>query len=143
MSGNITPRGFADVSAPYGVPPPDPDAAARAGAEWGFASLALGGVFAVMAPPTYLLIEVVQQNSFGGFSHSDRLLAGLGGCLVAAIILALAATGVGFGIVGVNAARRHGRPIALGLAGLLLNALDLLIWAAAAAAWLGAFGNAL
>ena len=142
MASNITPRGFADVSAPFAGPPADYDAS-RAGAEWGFASLALGGVFAVMAPPTYLLIEIVQQNSFGGFSHSDRLLAGLGGCFIAVLILALEGVGVGFGVAGINAARRHGRPTALGLAGVMLNALDLLVWAAAALAWLSAVGNAL
>ena len=141
MAGNIIPRGFGDVSAPYVGPPAELDPLASAGAEWGLASLALGGVFAVMAPPTFLLIEYVQQNDFGGFSHSDRLLAALGGSFIAALILALEGAGVGFGVVGINAARRQGRPVALGLAGLLLNALDLLIWAAAAAAWLSAVGS--
>jgi hypothetical protein len=36
-----------------------------------------------------------------------------------------------------GAARRSGRPIALGFAGVLLNSLDLLIWLGALIAWIG------
>jgi hypothetical protein len=43
--------------------------------------------------------------------------------------------GTVFGIHSMIESRRHQRPIALGLAGVLLNGLDLLMWAGAALAW--------
>ena len=43
----------------------------------------------------------------------------------------LSAAGLAFGILGMNAAQRARRPVALGLGGVMLNALNLLMWAGA------------
>ncbi len=47
----------------------------------------------------------------------------------------LSSAGLAFGVLGMNAAQRARRPIALGLAGVMLNALNLLMWAGASVAW--------
>ena len=57
------------------------------------------------------------------------------GYLFGLLILLLSAAGAAFGVLDMNAARRAQRPIALGLAGVMLNALDLLMWAGALLAW--------
>jgi hypothetical protein len=44
--------------------------------------------------------------------------------------------GLVFGIFGIGTARRGGRPIALALAGVMLNILDLLVWLGALIAWI-------
>ena len=47
----------------------------------------------------------------------------------------LSSAGLAFGVLGMSAAQRARRPIALGLTGVMLNALNLLMWAGALLAW--------
>jgi hypothetical protein len=118
--GYVAPRGRMDLEpSPHG------------GMEWGAASLVFGGVFAVMMPPALLLVESVGP----GISRSDRA-AEAAGCFFGLMILLLSGAGVTFGILSMNAAQGVRRPIALGLAGVMLNALNLLMWAGALLAWL-------
>jgi hypothetical protein len=107
----------------------EPEAASSSGVEWGAASLVLGGVFALMIPPALLLAGSVRV---GG---RDAVVVEGAGYLFALLILFLSAAGAAFGVLGVSAAQRARRPIALGLAGVMLNALNLLMWAGALLAW--------
>ncbi len=105
------------------------EAGPPSGVEWGTASLVLGGVFALMLPPALLL---------AGFVHvggRDAVVVEGAGYLFALLILFMSAAGAAFGVLGVSAAQRARRPIALGLAGVMLNALSLLMWAGALLAW--------
>ena len=98
------------------------------GGEWAAASLVLGAVFALMVPPCLVLIAVLGHSNPGN-------VAMVAGFFFVLIILLLSAAGVGFGVLGMNAAVRARRPIALGLAGVMLNALNLLMWAGTLLAW--------
>jgi hypothetical protein len=100
------------------------------GLEWGSASLVLGAVFAVMMPPSLILFAAV-----GNARGRDAGAVEAVGYIFPLLILLLAATGAAFGIVGMIAAQRARRPIALGLAGVMLNALSALMWAGALLAW--------
>jgi hypothetical protein len=114
------------------VPPAAPPAR---GWEWGVASMGLGAVLALMAVPALLLAQQLQVSGFRGFARSDLRLAALGGYGGALLCLLLAGCAAGFGIAGIAAARREGRPVALGLAGVLLGGLDLFLWLGALVAW--------
>jgi len=107
----------------------DPEASSSSGVEWGAASLVLGAVFALMIPPALLLAGSVHV---GG---RDAVVVEGAGYLFALLILFMSAAGAAFGVLGVSAAQRARRPIALGLAGVMLNALSLLMWAGALLAW--------
>jgi hypothetical protein len=107
----------------------EPETGSSGGVEWGAASLALGGVFALMLPPALLLAGAVHV---GG---RDAVVVEGAGFLFGLLILFMSAAGVAFGVLGVTAAQRARRPIALGLAGVMLNALSLLMWAGALLAW--------
>jgi hypothetical protein len=116
----------------------DPAAAAAPaprGWEWGAASLALGAVLALLAVLALQLAYQLETSGFRGFSRSDQRLAALGGYGGALCCLLLAGTAAGFGIAGIAASRREGRPVALGLAGVLLGGLDLFLWLGALVAW--------
>jgi hypothetical protein len=107
----------------------EPEAPPSGGGEWGAASLVLGGVFALMLPPALLLAGAVHV---GG---RDAAIVEGAGYLFGLLILFMSAVGAAFGVLGVVAAQRARRPIALGLAGVMLNALSLLMWAGALLAW--------
>jgi hypothetical protein len=107
----------------------EPETAPPSGVEWGAASLVLGGVFALMIPPALLLAGSVHV---GG---RDEIVVEGAGYLFALLILFMSAAGAAFGVLSVSAAQRARRPIALGLAGVMLNALSLLMWAGALLAW--------
>ncbi len=107
----------------------EPEAAPSGGVEWGAASLVLGGVFALMIPPALLLAGSVHVG------RRDAVVVEGAGYLFALLILFMSAVGAAFGVLGMVAAQRARRPIALGLAGVMLNALSLLMWAGALLAW--------
>ncbi len=98
-------------------------------AEWGAASLALGGVFTLIMPSMLLTALVIYQRG------RDQPVLELPCVLFCLLVLCLSAAGAAFGVLGVSAAQRARRPIALGLAGVMLNTLSLLMWAGALLAW--------
>ncbi len=114
---------------------PESEGADRAGREWGLASLVLGMTFAVMVMPSLFLVHTLGVDNFRGFGRTEARIAALGGYCGGVLIVGLAITGICFGVLGIVAAKRANRPIALGLAGALLNALNLLMWVGALLAW--------
>lgn len=112
----------------------------RGGSEWGWASLVLGAVFAVMAPVVVLLVYVIGADNFRA---TDVVPASIGGGICGSAAMALCGLGIVFGVRDVGESRRAGRPPALGLAGALLCGFDLLVWAGAAVGWVANIWNRL
>ncbi len=115
----------------------------NSGVEWGAASLSLGGVFAILAPIGLFLAAFLQSTDFQGFSRMDEKIAALGGYAGVFFILMVVIVGIVFGVVSMIASRDQRQPIALGLAGVLLNVLDLFMWTGPALAWLAMTWNLL
>jgi hypothetical protein len=113
----------------------EPTPPSRDGAEWGLASLLLGGVLAIMVPPTLLLILALDNGGFHRFGRLELHVATVAGFVAGASLVALSLAGLAFGVTGLGAARRHRRPTALALAGVLLGAFDLFTWLGAGLAW--------
>jgi hypothetical protein len=109
----------------------------RFGSDWGIASLVMGAVFALMAVPTFSLAHAIEVSHWTAFSPDEHRLAVSGGFVGIGVVLLLCVTAAGFGIAGMVTGRRCGGSIALGLAGLLLSALDLMLWGLILLAWLG------
>src|SRR3954453_4224708 len=114
---------------------PDVAASRPGGTEWGAASLAFGGVFALMVLPGLLLTYTLDSTGFRGFGRTELRLAAIGGYCGTLIVLGLALFGFIFGVLSIVRARQAGRPIALGFAGVLLNGLNLFMWLGALVAW--------
>jgi hypothetical protein len=112
----VSPLRFGDGE-PAGV-------AARRGADGGVASLVLGAVVTLFAP--ILLIVSILMAAHGPqglrMGSSDVALATIGLIICVGLVLLLGVAGLFFGLFGVAAARRHGQPLALPLAGIFLNA---------------------
>jgi hypothetical protein len=113
------------------------------GIEQSLASVTLGGIFALMAFPTFLMIHVLGQSHFNGWARGLVIIAGILGTVGGLFVVACTVFGLIFGILGMGAARRSGRSAALGLAGVLLNSLDLFMWIGALAGWLGTVADRL
>jgi hypothetical protein len=115
--------------------PPTSNPYPHAAAHWGFASIALGGVFALLAPPGLLLALLLESSGYKGFSQSDKHLAAIGGYASVGVILLLTFMGICFAFTAMSAAAKQGQPVALGLAGLFLNLLALALWIGCGIAW--------
>jgi hypothetical protein len=98
------------------------------GIEQGLASLALGMALFIGGAPTMLLMHVLWHSGFDGFNRLDRVLLTIFGVLGVLMVLTCAVFGLVFGISAMVAARRRNRPAALGLAGVLLNGFNVLLW---------------
>ena len=113
------------------------------GIEQGLASVSLGGIFALMAFPTFLMIHALGAARFSGWPRGLIIVAGILGTVGGLFVVTAAVFGLVFGILGMGVTRRSGRSAALGFAGVLLNSLDLFMWIAAVIAWLGTVADRL
>jgi hypothetical protein len=113
------------------------------GIEQSLASLSLGGVFALMAFPTLLMIHLLGDSRFRGWPKSQIVVAAALGTLGGLFVVVSAVFGLIFGVLGMGAARRGSRSIALGFAGVLINSLDLLMWLGALIAWIATVADVL
>jgi len=102
----------------------------RRGADGGVASLVLGAVVTLFAP--LLLIANILMAAHGPaglrMGSSDITLAIIGLVICIGLVLLLGVAGLFFGFFGAAAARRHGQPLALPLAGIFLNAVGLVLF---------------
>jgi hypothetical protein len=105
------------------------------------ASIALGMTFIIGSPATMLLIWVLWDSHFRDFRKVEIVLVAVCGFLGMLIILASAVFGLIFAIGAILAARRHHRPAALGVAGVLLNGFCLLLWIFIGILWAFAIGS--
>jgi hypothetical protein len=100
-------------------------------AHWGLTALMLGVPLVAAAPVTVLLSRDLWTR---GPQSMHVPLAFVGALIAGVLILALAITGVIFGVRGWLLALAERQPIALGLGGAMLCGAALLIW-------LGIFGD--
>ena len=106
-----------------------------AAAHLGGASIALGSVFLIMAPPTFMLVYILSLSPLTGWNQFAKGLVAIGGYATVFLILLFALVGAVLGFRAMAAACRAGLPDALGLAGVLLNGLAVMVWLGAGVAW--------
>lgn len=105
------------------------------------ASVALGMTFIMASPASMLLIWFLWDSRFRDFSRLDVVLIAICGFLGCVIILVSAGFGLVFGITATLTARRHHRPAALGVAGVLLSGFCLPLWIFITILWAFAIGS--
>jgi hypothetical protein len=99
----------------------------RNAAEWGLASLLLGGLLAVMAMLTLQINLQMYLNPKGWWPNDVRPVQYVG--IAGAIVLAgLTGTSIAFGIRSLMLAYKHAQPTALGWLGTMTSVFALLLW---------------
>ncbi len=106
-------------------------------AEWGIASLALGAVVALLTPGALSLSYSLQSEDWRSIGGALEHVTAYMGCGTIFFVLLLTAVGAILGASGISASLRQRRPVALGLAGFLLNGLNFFMWIGVTIAWLG------
>jgi hypothetical protein len=104
----------------------------RHAAEWGLASLFLGGVLCVMALVAMLLNLFVGSLARNIMSPGDARLALNAAFIVLGAVFLLTLFSIGAAVKGVFSAQNRQHPAALPLAGLFLSFLALIVWIIAA-----------
>lgn len=107
----------------------------------GLASIALGMTFIIGSPATMHLIWVLWDSHFRGFAQVGILAVAICGFFACLMILIAAVFGLIFGVRAIEAARRHGRSAALGVAGVLLTGFCSLLWIFITILWAFAVGS--
>lgn len=99
----------------------------RSAAEWGLASLLLGGLLAVMA---MLMLQINLQMFLGPkvWSPGDVRPIYYAAILATLVLFCMTSMGIAFGIRSLVIAYGRGQPCALGWAGTLMSVLALLLW---------------
>jgi hypothetical protein len=129
-----------------GAPPPldapdDRDAArppaARVAAEWGLASVLMGGVLVVCCPIMLIFDWLSYSGSSSALSGSDLKTSRLAAVFVYVMVIAFGGAALGFGIRAWQAAAAHRQPLGLALAGVFTSGVGLLLWLMVGAATLG------
>lgn len=98
---------------------------ARTAFEYGLASTLLG---ASLVPAAVVAIPTVEGLSFTLYTSPVHPLKLVVPIALIALIQVLAAVGFAAGIRSIVAARRYGRPLAMGAVGTLLNAVAFITW---------------
>jgi hypothetical protein len=99
----------------------------RIAAEWGLASLLLGGLLAMMAMLT-LQINLQMYLSPRVWSQGDLRPIYYVAIVGAIFLFGMTSTSIAFGIRSLVVAYRRAQPCALGWAGILVSTLALLLW---------------
>jgi hypothetical protein len=99
----------------------------RQAAEWGFASLLLGGILAVLA---VLVLQINLHLFLGPAAWGASDLRALHNVTIAGSVVlgVMCAASVAFATRSLVLASKLGQPSALGWAGLMLSVLALLLW---------------
>jgi len=105
------------------------------------ASIAIGMTFVICGPVTMQLIWVLWNSRFHDFSRLDIVLVAICGFIGCLIILTSAVFGLIFGIAAIMEARRHHRPAALGITGVLLTGFCVPMWIFITILWAFAIGS--
>jgi len=105
----------------------------RHGPEWGLTSVALSAIVILSVLPALNLMATLWSMGFHGLNV--QVVAGWG-FVGAAIAQTMAIAAVVLGCFDVRAARRAGRPPALGGAGVAMGVFGAVAWAAISVQWL-------
>ena len=105
---------------------------ARHAAEWGLASLLMGGILSILSLLALLINIILYAHALSGpFLGPGELTAVFIAAIFGAVIVpAICVTGIVFGIRSLASAFGRDQPGALGWAGLLMSLLALLLWIA-------------
>ena len=115
------------MSSPADDLPPIQHQPTRHAAEWGFASMFLAGILAILA---VLTLQLCAALFFGPPMWARSDLQGIFFASIGAAILVVAmnVASAAFGVMSLMSALRQRQPCALGVAGLMLSVFALLIW---------------
>jgi hypothetical protein len=99
----------------------------RHAAEWGFASLLLGGILAILA---MMLLQINLHLYLSPPVWGATDLRALHGVTIVGTVVFLGTAGISiaFACLSIGGAYRRRQPTALGWAGLLLSVIALLLW---------------
>jgi len=103
-------------------------AVTRHAAEWGLASLLMGGILTILAPIVLIFNLVFWLNGPRVIAPPDMHLAYKGVIAALALIALLCLLSLIFGIKAWRSARMNYQPAGLGVAGTLISLLALLLW---------------
>jgi hypothetical protein len=116
------------LDAPGDRDAPRPSVAARLGAEWGLASLLMGGLLFLCCPIMLIFNFVCYSGSSSALGGNDLELARIASVIVFICVTGVGGCAVGFGVRGWQAAVAHRQPQGLPLSGLLVSGVGLLLW---------------
>jgi hypothetical protein len=100
------------------------------GAQWGLASLWLGGLVLLLAPLTLIVNILMAALGPQGLhmAQPETRLASYGLLVAVGLVLLLGLAGLAFGIIALSSARGRGQPAGLPLAGILVSLVALLVF---------------
>lgn len=101
----------------------------------GLASIAVAGVFLLMALPAFQLAFLLQVAEYPGWDSNAKRLAAYGGYIGAAVVVILCLSGAGVGARGLGAAARTGEPRILCSVGIALCLFAAVLWFMCGFAW--------
>jgi len=104
-------------------------------AHHGLASIAISGIFLLMAVPALQLANTLQRSGYQGFSDTDRQMAAYAGYAGAGVVILLSLIAAGMAVAGIRHAGRTGEPTVLCVSGLLLALFSASVWIGCAPAW--------
>src|SRR5262245_29005555 len=97
-------------------------------AYYGLATIAMSGIFLLMALPAFQTMFWLEMQGYKGWSESDKKLAAYGGYIGAGVIVLLSLMGVVIGLRGTLASFRNGEPRILCSVGIILSLMSAAIW---------------
>jgi hypothetical protein len=104
-------------------------------AYYGIASIAISGIFLLMAVPALQLANTLQQSGYRGFDATELRLAAVSGYAGGGLVILLCLIASGMAVAGLRVANRGGEPAVLCLAGFLLSIFATLVWIGCVGAW--------
>jgi hypothetical protein len=116
------------LDAPGGPDAPRPSTAARLGAEWGLASLLMGGVLFLCCPIMLIFNWLCYSGSSSALAGSDLKIARVASVVVYVAVIGFGGAALGFGVRAWMAAVAHRQPQGLPIAGVLTSGVGLLLW---------------
>ncbi len=103
-------------------------AVTRHAAEWGLASLLMGGILTILAPIVLIFNLIFWLHGSQVIAPPQMRLAYKGVIAALALIVLLCLLSLIFGIKAWRSARTNYQPAGLGVAGTLISLLALLLW---------------
>jgi hypothetical protein len=105
-------------------------AAAGHGAQWGLASLWLGGLVVLLAPLTLIVNILMAAIGPQGLhmAQPEIRLSSYGLVIALGLVLLLGLAGLVFGVIALSAARARRQPLGLALAGIFVSVVGLLLF---------------
>lgn len=108
----------------------------EAAAEWGLGSLVLG-VTTTLFGCLGVIMSLLSHDMAPRWASAPQWISTVAGFAACAVMFAFAATGFGFGVRSIRAARSRRQPTARGTVGMMLNGFGLFATLGAAGTWTG------